>query len=352
MRIIAFAAASLVAASAALAQTTAFTYQGELKNSGSPANGLYDFRFRLFDDAVSGNLIGSSFCVDNVQVTNGRFTTILDFGQQFATTSARLLDIQVRQDTGQDCSQAAGFTQLSPRQPIAPTPRATAANVANALSAPDGAPANAVVVDNAGHVGIGTSTPAFPIHVASTFAVLGLQDTGPNNTQAGYISYRNGTGTETGWIGYGSAGDTDLSIVNARTGGDIVLNPISGNVGVGTASPTAKLEVRGEIRYGTTGQFRPAAGEEPLRIIRGKFSSTGVILLGQGFTVANPSTGVYDVTFSTPFTGTPVVTTSLDAVSGNVWPFSSSTSTISFRTFDGSSALAPRGIEFIAIGPR
>ena len=33
---------------------TAFTYQGQLKSDGSPANGLHDMRFRLFDAAVGG----------------------------------------------------------------------------------------------------------------------------------------------------------------------------------------------------------------------------------------------------------------------------------------------------------
>jgi len=31
------------------AQTTAFTYQGSLKDGATPANGNYDFEFKLFD---------------------------------------------------------------------------------------------------------------------------------------------------------------------------------------------------------------------------------------------------------------------------------------------------------------
>ena len=31
------------------AQTTGFTYQGKLGDAGAPANGSYDFQFKLFD---------------------------------------------------------------------------------------------------------------------------------------------------------------------------------------------------------------------------------------------------------------------------------------------------------------
>ena len=43
----------------ALAQTTSFTYQGKLEVSGSPANGVFDFQFKLFD-SVSGGLKAKS----------------------------------------------------------------------------------------------------------------------------------------------------------------------------------------------------------------------------------------------------------------------------------------------------
>jgi hypothetical protein len=44
----------------AMAQPTAFTYQGRLKNGESPAAGLHDFRFRLWDAASTSNHLATA----------------------------------------------------------------------------------------------------------------------------------------------------------------------------------------------------------------------------------------------------------------------------------------------------
>ncbi|NUQ48152.1 MAG: hypothetical protein HUU22_19230, partial [Phycisphaerae bacterium] len=78
------ALAGLLLPGAAHAQTplgTAFTYQGQLKNSGSPANGTYDLEFSLYDGADGAAvLVAGPICVDDVQVVDGLFTAELDFG--------------------------------------------------------------------------------------------------------------------------------------------------------------------------------------------------------------------------------------------------------------------------------
>src|SRR6185295_414212 len=110
------------------------------------------------------------------------------------------LEIEVRQDTGLGCANTTGYTLLSPRQPVTATPRATAANVAYSLVAPDGSPANAVIVDTAGLIGIGTSTPTHSLHVANPAPTLALQDTDSSGLsggqQVGYISYRDNANAE------------------------------------------------------------------------------------------------------------------------------------------------------------
>ena len=97
------------AAGRAVAQPldTSFTYQGELAASGSPVSGAYDLRFRLYTAEAGGTQVGSTLCVDNVTVTNGRFSVVLDFGGQFAGQQ-RFLEVDVRADTGQGCEDPAG----------------------------------------------------------------------------------------------------------------------------------------------------------------------------------------------------------------------------------------------------
>ncbi len=115
--------------------TTAFTYQAELSNGGTPATGLHDLRFRLLDAASGGAQVGATLCADNVPVSDGRFAVQLDFGAVFAG-QRRFLEIEVRADTGLDCTNNAGFTILGPRQELTSAPSATfAANAANAVVA-------------------------------------------------------------------------------------------------------------------------------------------------------------------------------------------------------------------------
>ncbi len=111
--------------------------QGELTSAGSPAAGTYDIRFRLFDAPSGGNQIGSTLCSDNLAVTSGRFAATLDFGATAFSGQQRYLEIEVRQDSGLDCSDDSGYTPLTPRQELTAAPYATFAASAATL---DGQP--------------------------------------------------------------------------------------------------------------------------------------------------------------------------------------------------------------------
>ena len=50
----------------AAAQGTAFTYQGRLNNTGSPANGNYDFRFRLAAYPLGNTYVGHPFLTNGI----------------------------------------------------------------------------------------------------------------------------------------------------------------------------------------------------------------------------------------------------------------------------------------------
>ena len=111
---------------------TAFTYQGRLADGGNPAQGIYDLRFTIYDSATTGNAVAGPLTNSPVGVTNGLFTTALDFGTGVFAGDARWLEIGVRSN-----GVAADFTLLSPRQPLTPAPYALfapSANMANSAS--------------------------------------------------------------------------------------------------------------------------------------------------------------------------------------------------------------------------
>ncbi len=98
---------------------TAFTYQGRLTDGGGPANGDYDFEFRLYDADSGVSQVGSTVTVGDVAVSDGLFTVQLDFGSSAFTGNARWLEIGVRAG-----SSSGAYTILAPRQPLTATPYA------------------------------------------------------------------------------------------------------------------------------------------------------------------------------------------------------------------------------------
>ena len=66
------------------ALTTAFTYQGRLNESNGPANGSYDIAFTLYATNTTGSAVAGPVLNTNVIVTNGLFTTAIDFGRRFS----------------------------------------------------------------------------------------------------------------------------------------------------------------------------------------------------------------------------------------------------------------------------
>ncbi|MDA0244537.1 MAG: hypothetical protein OT477_14055 [Chloroflexi bacterium] len=110
---------------------TGFTYQGQLTSGGTTVNDTCDFEFKLFDAASGGTQQGSTLTSSGVGVANGLFTVSLDFGAGHFLGQARWLEAAVRCPVG-----SGGFTTLSPRQALSPTPNALFAAGAGTLVHP------------------------------------------------------------------------------------------------------------------------------------------------------------------------------------------------------------------------
>src|SRR5215210_4117907 len=87
-------------ASASLAQTTVFTYQGKLTDSGTPQT-IYQMEFKLFGSLSGADQIGGAITNPNVAVNQGVFTVNLDFGEPAFSGADRYLQISVRRSAGE-----------------------------------------------------------------------------------------------------------------------------------------------------------------------------------------------------------------------------------------------------------
>jgi len=138
--LVGMALGATTAVTSAIAQTplgSSFTYQGQLRQGGIPAEGSYDLHFELFDDPDSG--VGTSLGAQEecgVAVINGRFTVTLDFGEIF-TGDALWIDVGVA--PGGPCDGSTIYTPLSPLQEIKAAPNALFSRDADLLDGIDSA---------------------------------------------------------------------------------------------------------------------------------------------------------------------------------------------------------------------
>lgn len=114
--------AFLMLAGAVQAQPYAFSYQGKLTENGIAANGIYDFRFRLYTSSGGITQVGGDRFVDDLALVNGIFTTSIDWGYSIFDGSNLWLEISARPG-----SSVGAYTVQAPRQQILAVPYANTA---------------------------------------------------------------------------------------------------------------------------------------------------------------------------------------------------------------------------------
>jgi len=270
-----FVLVMLTSAGQTFAQSTAFTYHGRLNNNGSPVTGLYDLQFTVFDSSGGATVVAALPPVSGVGITNGLFTTRLDFGAGVFTGPARWLEIRVRPTGG------GNFQTLSPRQELTSSPYAiraqtagTATDVSNGsvvkslnnlrdnVVLAEGAnvrierSGNTLTVNssgsgafslngnnafyNAGNVGIGTSTPANKLTVLTPTLGYGVEHTDGDTRLSTFV------GRGSGWLG--TLSNHKLTLFANDNGFQNMTATLdtTGNFGIGTDSPILKLHVEGD----------------------------------------------------------------------------------------------------------
>ncbi len=266
---------------------TAFSYQGQLKESGLPVTDLCDFKFTLYDGEASPTQVGPTLTFDGqganpypIDVENGLFGVKLDFGADIFTGEKRWLEIEVARPSG------GAYVLLDPRQEVTPTPYAIHAGTVGSVSGTanriakftgnDTIGDSAVYQNSEGNIGIcgapywgGGYGPNLHVNAGAEQATVWI---GNNMTGAGEeIGYLS-------WVGSGGMGPTTYASITTeivatspwprgallfRTADtlsippppvDMRINP-NGDVGIGTDTPQAKLHIGGVA--GTDGIMFP-----------------------------------------------------------------------------------------------
>jgi hypothetical protein len=199
-----------------------------LTDNGSPASGLYDLQFAIFNSPTNGTSLGA---VTNIstEVSGGLFTVMLNFGAAVFDGSERWLEI------GAVTNGGGAFTTLSSRQPITSTPYALKA--ANATTVDMGA------ISNPSFIGTTSSNAPLDLFVNNQ---RGLRLDYPTvgtvpNLIGGYSGNSIGSGTEGAVIAGGGStfsrntigADSNSSAIGGGQNNDIASNSTAATIAGG-----------------------------------------------------------------------------------------------------------------------
>jgi hypothetical protein len=107
--------AALLLAQVTSAQTSAFNFTGQLSDGGKPANGSYDFNFRLFSTSTGGLEVATFIVAPSTAVQNGVFSCMLDYGANIFTNGVNLwVQPEVRLSGSSGSYSILGRMQLTP----------------------------------------------------------------------------------------------------------------------------------------------------------------------------------------------------------------------------------------------
>lgn len=233
--------AGLLLASAASAQQP-ITYQGQLKQSGTPFTGLANLEFRLYDSLAGGTQVGGAIARNAWPVEEGLFQVELDFGAGSFDADPRWLQITV------------DGTTLAPRQRVQAAPMAMFALAGNegppGADGPEGPPGDSHWIINGtataymeGNVGVGVLDPAAALDVHGNSSI-GLPQLQLFETEDDFarLTFANAVSDRFWTLAALTRGDNlllDRFNLFHSVSGDLVRIDGEGNIGLGGNPPNS-----------------------------------------------------------------------------------------------------------------
>ncbi len=253
-------------AAAEVALGTGFTYQGRLRNGGSPVTGNCDIAFGLWNALSGGTQAGITQTV-TAAVADGYFTTGLNGAGQFGPAAyngqARWLALAARCPSG-----GGAFTPLSPRQPLLAAPYAQYAAGNWGL--------NGNAATTAAHFLGTTDNMTLTLAVSGTTALRLAPSSGAPNVLIGSGSNLLVPGVQAVTIGGGTDNVAAADFAHVGGGGQNIASHISANVSGG-------FDNRATGQDSTVGGGYDNQATGPTAVVAG---GTGNRATGQGATVS------------------------------------------------------------------